>query len=447
MKCIQHLVMVKFVYPTDIYEILKEKWNRKKWKDDIIPPIPNKTAFQELLDVVYHASLLTEEARRVWFRVMYTSPTDIRRKRFDDKVLRDEEDIVEFDRPRPFSVSELVKLAPAADPTQVLICVRETTSKKLEIWGLVETGTSWWDFEREEAGVASPPPNAFTVGSTNPGQISISRAGDEILTLDQGIIVSSREDVFCEGPVGDFLGIGETELYRAVCKSLRNDCYDPDNVDDDYPKRFYISFLKRVLIRIREGFHGGTLLIIPDEINTADTRLNDRISIKYVCHYDAWKPLINELTKHRTYYDLLFDLWGKRKQVPGVKFDKLRAEEDDYEEAQEMVKRAAGFLSSLSAVDGAVVMTHRFRLLGFGAEIIAQSPTLKKVKVVSDLNTRRYEYRDIEHFGTRHRSAFRFCSSFEDSVAFIVSHDGNIRVAKRTGSEVSLWPNVLMSPI
>jgi hypothetical protein len=52
------------------------------------------------------------------------------------------------------------------------------------------------------------------------------------------------------------------------------------------------------------------------------------------------------------------------------------------------------------------------------------------------------EFRDIEFFGTRHRSAFRFCSSLEDSVAFIVSQDGETKVAKRVGSEVILWTNI-----
>ncbi len=52
------------------------------------------------------------------------------------------------------------------------------------------------------------------------------------------------------------------------------------------------------------------------------------------------------------------------------------------------------------------------------------------------------DYKNIELFGTRHRSAFRFCSSFDESVAFIVSQDGEIKIAKRVGSEVILWSNI-----
>lgn len=114
----------------------------------------------------------------------------------------------------------------------------------------------------------------------------------------------------------------------------------------------------------------------------------------------------------------------------------------ELEEAEEKVKHAASFLSSLSAVDGAVVITDRLRLLGFGAEIIAISPSLKNVRVITDYRENESEYRDIELFGTRHRSAFRFCSSLEDSIVAVVSQDGEIKVAKRVGSDVVLWPNV-----
>jgi DNA integrity scanning protein DisA with diadenylate cyclase activity len=67
---------------------------------------------------------------------------------------------------------------------------------------------------------------------------------------------------------------------------------------------------------------------------------------------------------------------------------------------------------------------------------------LTRVKVITDFKKNTGESKDIELFGTRHRSAFRFCSSFEDSIAFIVSQDGDIKVTKRVGSEVILWLNI-----
>jgi len=393
--------MNNFTYPADLYNLTKAEWNRKVWPHETIPALPDKDEFQKIIDVVYHASFLTEERRRIWFRVVHVSKKAIRKT---GKILEDPR-IVEFTSPRPFDVSELVKLAPAADPTQVLIGVCKGDSGELEIWGLIEAGTSWWEFQRHETSGARPPPNAFTLCSRKPGQINISRSGHLVLILDQGRIVKPSWRVFYEGPVADFLQRGAQELYQEVCKRIKAECYDPEGHDDDYPKRAYVFLLQRVLNRI------------------------------------AWESLVNELVKHRDYFDLHFKLWDK-KQIEQDEYQQCEIEQSHYEEAEEMVKRAVGFLSSLAAVDGAVVITDKLRLLGFGAEIVASSPSLTKVKMITEFRKGIGEFRDIEFFGTRHRSAFRFCSSLEDSVAFIVSQDGETKVAKRVGSEVILWTNI-----
>ncbi len=106
------------------------------------------------------------------------------------------------------------------------------------------------------------------------------------------------------------------------------------------------------------------------------------------------------------------------------------------------LKRAISFLSSVSAVIGCLVLTDKLSLIGFGAEITATSPSLKTVKVVSNSGQVVGEDKNIENYGTRHRSAFRFCSSFEDSVAFVVSQDGPIRTIKRVGSELFAWSDI-----
>jgi len=431
--------MSKFSYPPDFYENIKARWNTRIWPDETIPDLPDKGVFQKLVNIVYHASFLTEERRKIWFRVVYAP-----QKTITEKSERGIEAIkvVKFDNPRIINVSELVKLAPAADPTHVLIGVHENDSKELEIWGLIEGGTSWWDFLRHESSSGMPPPNAFTLSSKKPGQISITRQGWIIAILDQGKIAEPSSGVFYQGPVAEFLKIGIQKLYEEVCRKLKRKKFDPKGRDDDYPKRAYIFLLERILNRIRERFHGGTIIMIPDSIDINDTRMRDRIVIKYPCHCnDAWESLVNELILFRNYFDMHFKLWDKT-QITQDEFHQDSRIDSHYEKSKEMVKRSVGFLSSLSAVDGAIVITDKLRLLGFGAEIIAPSPSLDKVKIISDFEKNIGDYINIEFFGTRHRSAFRFCSSFEDSVIFIVSQDGEIRIVKRVGPEVLVWSNI-----
>jgi hypothetical protein len=84
-------------------------------------------------------------------------------------------------------------------------------------------------------------------------------------------------------------------------------------------------------------------------------------------------------------------------------------------------------------------MTDEFDVLGFGAEVTAASPTLKSVRVLADNKGIDVP---ITSFGTRHRSAFRFCSSLEGSAAFVVSQDGGVKAVKRVGCDVVLWPDI-----
>jgi hypothetical protein len=232
-------------------------------------------------------------------------------------------------------------------------------------------------------------------------------------------------------------------MYDETCRKLRSKKFDPEMFDDDYPKKSYIWFIQRILIRIRENFHGGTLIMIPDEIlNIDDTRLKDRIKIKYPCHYDeAWTSLIDELVKFAQYYEPHSKLWLKN-ELSQSEFRRDHMSKVNHDETKENVKRAVQFLATLSAVDGAVVITDKLRLLGFGAELIAMSPSLNEVHIISDSDNLSGDAHSLEFYGTRHRSAFRFCSSFEDSMAFIVSQDGGIRIVKRVGSKVLVWPTV-----
>ena len=206
-------------------------------------------------------------------------------------------------------------------------------------------------------------------------------------------------------------------------------------------REFYVNFVEDILERIREKFHGGTLVMVPDEIDAVDTRLQDRIVIKYPCSYDVSKLLIDALAE-KIEYDNINDKLQRKKEISCRQYRRLARTDCSRQNAEERLKSAASFISALAAVDGAVVLTDKLRLLGFGVEITATSPRLNQVKLITDFWKNVGEKRDIELFGTRHRSAFRFCSSFEDSVAFIVSQDGEIKITKRVGSEVVLWLNI-----
>lgn len=79
--------------------------------------------------------------------------------------------------------------------------------------------------------------------------------------------------------------------------------------------------------------------------------------------------------------------------------------------------------------------------MGFGAEFKIHSEEIKTVKFAEDSFYKKIKNRSIESYGTRHRSAFRFCFEFQDTVAFIISQDGDVKAVKRVGDDLIVWPD------
>lgn len=98
-------------------------------------------------------------------------------------------------------------------------------------------------------------------------------------------------------------------------------------------------------------------------------------------------------------------------------------------------------LSSLASVDGALVLTDKLNLLGFGAEFRVYGESQNSISFSEDAFGRKVNERRYESFGTRHRSAFRFCNEYPNSVAFVISQDGDVKAIKKVNNNLIVWPD------
>jgi DNA integrity scanning protein DisA with diadenylate cyclase activity len=96
-------------------------------------------------------------------------------------------------------------------------------------------------------------------------------------------------------------------------------------------------------------------------------------------------------------------------------------------------------IASLADVDGAVVLTKRFEILGFGAEIAGNLPRVSEVRRALDLEADTFAGDVVEGDGTRHRSAYRFCAAVPGAVAVVVSQDGGVRFVTKHRGAVTYW--------
>lgn len=435
-------------YPRSVIPVLTRKWQalskRQYGKPSILPA---RAELNTLIDIAFHATFLAEEGRRPGFRIIHYLPKDYKEDSEQESkgiFYFGEYRLIPLDKARPFNVSEVNRLAPAAELTRLILCVANLSDDLDEpsfcIWAMLDVGENWWKFIHHETSGGKPPPNHLTITSSNPGELSFSVQGEMLLTLKSGQIFHPTRNALWIDPISDFFKDGRRQLYKDTVKSLNSSVWDPKGHDDDYPFRFYNFFLERILFNIRSKQHGGIVIFIPSYITKYDTRLTDRINIKYPCSYDyAWKFMVRSLANQREFYDLHFPLWDGKQKTTKKLFQEhyLLAEEE--QELDESLSDIAQAIASLTSVDGALIMNDRFVVMGFGVEVTAPSPSLKDVVVVTRPTNRRV---DIQSYGTRHRAAFRFCSSFEQSVAFVVSSDGGVKAVKRDGSDVFLWPDI-----
>src|SRR5258708_16485654 len=72
----------------------------------------------------------------------------------------------------------------------------------------------------------------------------------------------------------------------------------------------------------------------------------------------------------------------------------------------------AHFLADLMAVDGALILTKRNEIVGFGAELLAEAPQLTGVRRALDLGAEIWGDEALGDVGTRHRAVYRFGNQY-----------------------------------
>lgn len=99
---------------------------------------------------------------------------------------------------------------------------------------------------------------------------------------------------------------------------------------------------------------------------------------------------------------------------------------------------AARILAALSATDGCVVLDRNLRLHGFGCVI--RTSSCKGTRTPVDWQTGEVlSAEDVRRRGgTRHRSAFDLCARVPNTLAFVISQDGGVRVFSNDDEHVYL---------
>lgn len=428
-----------FIYPRDLVPKLRKLWHLRvpPPQDALLDTVPDALLVR-LMEVAYHSTFRTEEERRTRFRLLYSPCNVVEASHAGVTTL--------FMQDRPFSEGEISQLAQAADPARVAIGVStpDTDDHSLCIWGLVDSGSAWYDFTSGEANLRgdlefrTSLPSFLTILATEPGSLSVTCGEFTVMTLRGGRLLEPL-DILDQGPVFNLLkgAIEQTCVELSVL-------YDFPLSKVQNVELVYLQYLKKVLQRIRERGHGGTLLVVPDQWMSLDATLYGRLRIKYACIRARAREMLLESLILNYQYQQLNAAMCNQSLIALEDYREVAALLAQREQIDAALSDSVNFLAGLSGVDGAVVITDRFRLMGFGAMVTVPS-TLKQVLIAYDIWGKACSPISVESYGARHGAAFRFCESCDEAVAFVASQDGGIKAVQKLGEDVLLWEDVDLS--
>ena len=425
---IQHMA-----YPADLAAVVHGYLRHIRRSSPGIRPL------NHLFEVMYGASLTTEESRMAAFHIVFLDP---RRPDPDPpkRITRDRWICMHFPQDVLLTASSLVKLAMASDPRSSSIVVWASSRGTCSAWGLVDQGNSYYQFAHFEAEAAHLRPGIFQASIVGLGHLVVYDGFAKVAEVRDQSLVRGDVDALRAGPVRDALAQVIQRTVREVRRTVRARRSEQDwafwdeSVADDV-----ITALCRVLGRVRAYRHGGAFLITP--------RLATGLRIKYRIQYDRLRTALRRQAVSRIQSaianDTIFREYVERESdsIPVDLYFDEAINDGDLKESTTEIDGTLWFISLLSRVDGVVVLTPDLTVKGFGG-VITVTTRPAAVWRADDMLGHRLNSLDYEHLGTRHRSMMRYCARVRGSLGFVVSQDGEIRAITRANGKLLVWENL-----
>lgn len=356
--------------------------------EELYEHVPDDQIIVDIAEKVYHASFLQEEGRSLSLSVGFAPSSLV-------AILKEASkdwSWIPFIEPIAMTVGSLVKVAPAAEVDRTLIVVSdEGEIGELRIVGFLALGSPFDHVLKNRLGVARTP-RLLNISTRRAGHLEGKLGSTSLCELNSGETFTD----FVEEPP-DALSSLIIALNYSVAKDLG---FEPGYVSV-MPVR---NFLIGVLAAVEAERHGGTILLIPDEWVESE-QFERYLDVKYK-------------TSANIVWEVCCDVF---RYVELRRANELQGYEFELRGITQELERCAKAVARMANVDGAVVVTDRMRLVGFGAEIINMDTRWQPD--VEDSEGREINFKEN---GTRHRSAYRWV--WETSgMAFVMSSDGGVK--------------------
>jgi len=397
-------------------------------------PLLAPALLESVLSTIFQASLLREEGREVSFRAILCPPDTIPEDAGPPSSLH----AIRFEEFRRFRVDEIRRLANAAPFQRALLGVCVDAQGEPGIWGIVHSGARWLRALLGGREAAPLLPRTLLVTAAGAGRIEVALGETPLARLDGGRLGATTFDVFRSEWLSQSFAAVRAEVIAHHGTTLGAAGEAGVWLDDGLVSGIARHMLRQVIAVIRASRHGGTILVVPPDRTPELFAPNDLL---YITHRLVDGPA------RRRFRALLLAVMTAVARVtqhadgtlPGWPDYRLSGD-SDVAVLDEAMFELSHLIAGLAAVDGAVVLTQRFEILGFGAEIAGRRADVPEVARAGDVEGTERTFESVERVGTRHRSAYRFCAAVHDALAVVISQDGDVRFVRWHRDAVTYWP-------
>lgn len=431
---------VTHAYPKDLADHVINAWDSINAPEpleglNIFASLPKRRILESIISCCYQASLLREEDRMLTFRIILQDSNQLPAQDGPPTGLHR----LILAEPSPLTVDELRKLSTAANFHRSLIGVHVDSDGNPQVWGIVHCGPRWLHSIHGGRGFVPPLPPVPVINVTGPGQVEVCKGLVSVGQLREGKVIGSSMNVFESKWLQEtFSSIRSERLaLHAAAAEKSNLLYA--KLDPDLTRVIDQNMLKRMIAAMRGFHHGATLILIPPERAEYVFHKNSSLSLKYRFANEEPRArfrtlilsMMNTLAQSGPANSLKQDLLGWH--------DYAESKDPAIANLDEAIFEMSNLIAALSTVDGAVVLTKRFELLGFAAEIHSDLTSLNTVARATDLEGNNFKIESVNGVGTRHRSAYALCQDLKDSLVIVISQDGGVRFVAWKDNKVMYW--------
>jgi hypothetical protein len=301
----------------------------------------------------------------------------------------------------------------------------------------VQSGPKWLQSARGGRDVPSPvPQDAVVVRADGTGHIAISVGDVTFAELRGGRLSGGAVNVFKAHWLKSRFADSRVQLMREHEDAVGTAAVP---LELDALRTVSQQMVKRLVATIQDSRHGGTVVFLPRARTSSVLCESEIIQLKYAFAEEEPRrryrtlmlSLMNELVSAAAEVDprpkaVSFDLYQRLNRPSIAALD-------------EAIVEMSQLIAGLADVDGAVVLSERFEVMGFGGEIVSTAPEVTTIRRGLDLEGTKYETVPIDGVGTRHRAAYRLCAQEHDAFAVVVSQDGGVQFVAWHNGALMYW--------